>query len=218
MRIVVAGSGVLELGKQGENLATQIRFPITDWIESHGEGTFQLLHKRRYDSDAQPVVVTQDEQYVYWNVKSSDVAYDGYGRCELLYYVNNVLAKSEDYVTQVIPEEIAPGGSTPPEPWESWVDEVLEAGAKAKQSADAAKVSETNAESAASEAGGYVETAKGYAEDAQRTSEAAQAALNGVNFVSFDLEEDGDLYIYNSERLGTTAFSLDNDGDLEVEI
>ena len=49
-------------------------------------------------------------------------------------------------------------------------------------------------------------------------ADAAKAAAKSMSFVSFVIEEDGNLYICNSELLGSSNFSLNTDGNLEVEI
>lgn len=217
MRILIADNQVLQIGKQGEDNALQVRFPIADWITAYGHGTFQLMHKRSCDAEAQPVIVTSDEDYAYWTVRNSDVAYAGLGECELLYFVGGTLAKSHTWATLTI-ASIMPSGETPPEPWESWIEQVLAAGSQAKESADAAKVSEVNAESSAEEATTAAEEAKTNAENAERYAESAKEAANQISYVSFELDTNGDLMMNNSERLGGTNFSLNDDGDLEVEI
>ena len=54
--------------------------------------------------------------------------------------------------------------------------------------------------------------------NANISAQAAQDAANSMSFVSFDIDPDGDLYINRSEHLGTTAFELNENGELEVEI
>ena len=56
------------------------------------------------------------------------------------------------------------------------------------------------------------------AQDSQSAAKAAQAAANTMAFVSMELSLDGALLINQSENLGSTAFRLNDGGNLEVEI
>ena len=53
MRIIEANSQKLNLGRQGENRAVQVRFPfVTAWRQTYGTGgTFQLLVQRPGERD-----------------------------------------------------------------------------------------------------------------------------------------------------------------------
>ncbi len=127
------------LGKQGENLATQIRFPFVNRFKKlYGEGVFQLIHKRNGDAVPYAVPISILGDSVIWDVRNTDVAFAGLGQCELIYRVNDVVAKSITYTTRTI-NALDDAGDQPPEPWASWVEEVLEAGARAEQAADNAE-------------------------------------------------------------------------------
>lgn len=138
MRIVRAcGTRTIPLGRQGENQATQILFPIVqEWKTLYGSGTFQLLHQRKGDKDPYAVSISTDEQNVVWIVSATDLAVVGNGKCELTYIVNDTVAKSQIYAT-VAQSSMTDAGEAP-EPWKSWVDEVLQAGSQARESAEAA--------------------------------------------------------------------------------
>ena len=210
MRILIAENRVLNIGKTGENNDLQIRFPISDWVTPGYTGTFQLLHRRSKDTIAQPVTVASDDEYVYWLVSESDVAYVGEGSCELQYNAPGIVGKSKTWVTEVYPSE-SPVGETPEEPFKSWMDNVLAAASNVKQSAESAKESAESAESAK-------DLAKESAESAKESANVAQGAVNKMSYVNFELDSEGNLVINNSERLVGTDFTLNDDGDLEVEI
>ena len=95
--ITVYDGMVLNLGHQGENNATIFRFPIKDWRIKYGDGEFSLYNKRTYDPDGYLCEVTSDEMYVYWSVSNTDTQYKGKGRCQLVYTVDGVIAKSDTY-------------------------------------------------------------------------------------------------------------------------
>lgn len=126
----VRHGSILPLGKQGENMAKQIQFDISRWIGTFGPGTVQLLHQRSGDEAPYPVSVEQDGNLAVWTVTNADTAVAGTGRAELQYYVGDALAKSETWMTKVL-AALGPAGETPPEAQQSWVDQVLKAGAAA---------------------------------------------------------------------------------------
>lgn len=134
----VKTASILPLGKQGENLARKIQFDISRWISTFGPGTVQLLHQRSGDEAPYPVAVEQDGTLAIWKVSSADTASAGTGRTELQYYVGDALAKSETWMTKVLPA-LGDASETPPEAQQGWVDQVLQAGAAAVESADRAE-------------------------------------------------------------------------------
>lgn len=229
-RIIDANTDVLFLGKTGENLATTVRFHVSAWIADHGVGTFQLLVKRNGDVYPYPAsIALAEEAYVLWDVTESDVAYPGYGKCELNYYVNNVLAKSWTWGTKVV-QALDDTEQEVPEPYESWVQSVLAAGSAAQSSAidaeDSAERAETAADRAedardaaieASEAAAIsASNAQTYEAQSAINAQAAEYAARTMSYATFTMDEFGHVIIINSERLGTTSFQLNEEGHLEV--
>ena len=134
----VKTGSILPLGKQGENLAKQIQFDLSRWISNFGPGTVQLLHQRSGDEAPYPVAVEREGNLAVWTVTNADTAAAGTGRAELQYYVGDALAKSETWMTKVLPA-LGDAGETPPEAQQGWVDQVLQAGAAAAEAADRAE-------------------------------------------------------------------------------
>ena len=134
----VKTGSILPLGKQGENLVRQIQFDLSRWISNFGPGTVQLLHQRNGDEAPYPVAVEQEGNLAVWTVTSADTAAAGTGRAELQYYVGDALAKSETWMTKVLPA-LGDASETPPEAQQGWVDQVLQAGAAAAEAADRAE-------------------------------------------------------------------------------
>lgn len=133
----VKTGSILPLGKQGENLARKIQFDISRWISTFGPGTVQLLNQRSGDEAPYPVAVEQEGDRAVWTVTSADTAAAGTGRAELQYYVGDALAKSETWMTKVLPA-LGPASETPPEAQQGWVDQVLQAGTVATEAAEKA--------------------------------------------------------------------------------
>ena len=120
----VKTGSILPLGKQGENLVRQIQFDLSRWISNFGPGTVQLLHQRSGDEAPYPVAVEKDGTQAIWTVTNADTAVAGTGRAELQYYVGDALAKSETWMTKVLPA-LGHASETPPEAQQGWVDQVL---------------------------------------------------------------------------------------------
>lgn len=133
----VRPGSILSLGKQGENLAKKIQFDLSRWIGTFGPGTVQLLHQRSCDETPYPVAVEQDGNLAVWTVTSADTAAAGTGRAELQYCVGDALAKSETWMTKVLPA-LGDASETPPEAQQGWVDQVLQAGTVATEAAEKA--------------------------------------------------------------------------------
>ena len=140
-------SGILSLGREGENQARSIRFDISHWVKDFGPGVVELVHQRSGDPYPYPVVVTQTGNEVLWNITATDTAMVGLGRCELQFYLGGVLAKSENWHTKVF-DSISASGDVIPEPEVSWVTEVIQAGAGVKEQAARAEAAAEKAEAA----------------------------------------------------------------------
>lgn len=139
MKTVYAEPGsALYLGKTGENLAVSILFPIGDWQRSYGEGVASLLVQRNGDPAPYAAAITQDGAAVIWTVTSADNAKPGYGSAELQYFVGETLVKSITWRTFTEAALGEDGGETP-EPWTSYTEQILSAGAAAIAAADRAE-------------------------------------------------------------------------------
>lgn len=161
----------IELGHQGENLATTIQFDVTAWAEAYGDGSVVLLNQRKNETPY-PVVVEKEDNIVTWNVTNVDTGIAGTGWCELQYYVGNVLAKSDKWRT-ITKEALGESGDVP-EPWEGFLDEVASLTARSETAA-------TNAAQSAEAAAGSESTVEAYkdaAETAAANAAAAQALAN----------------------------------------
>lgn len=150
MREVYVQGGPIPLGRQGENQAQAVIWQgiAAQYAALYGEGAFQLMVARCGDAAPYPVALTRDGGSLVWTVSDSDTAKSGVGRCELTYLVGGVVAKSKTWQTQVLASFTADGSAEPPEPAQSWVQEVLEAATAAGKSAAAAADSAGKAEDA----------------------------------------------------------------------
>lgn len=160
-----------EIGRRGENDVTEVLFDYSSWVAEFGSGVCSLLVKRTEDLSAYPVVMTYSGNVARWLVSSIDTAYKGNGQAEYVFTVGGQIAKSIVYDFVVLPD-IGNASSTPPDPYEDWVDTLTELGAETLANAQAAERAQGLAETAQTAA----ETAQGKAEDAQSAAERAQTA------------------------------------------
>ena len=190
----------LALGRQGENLARQVVFDLSAWVEEYGPGTVELIHQRPGDAAPYPVAAVQEGDTLVWTLTAADTnCPSDYGRCALRYYVGETLVKSKIWRTWVESAMGAPTEEIPPE--QGWFEQVLTARADARACADvagaaadraAALASEISANAAktaqdatasaqanesAQEAQRLADTAKQAAETAKQAAEDAQAAV-----------------------------------------
>ena len=139
----------LALGRRGENLARKVVFDVSDWEAEYGHGVVELIAQRTGEEAPYPVAVRREDTFVLWDLTSADTAVAGsYGRCELRWYVGDILVKSKIWRTWVEPAMDTPSETAPPEPEQGWVNKVLEVGTSAKEAAERAEEAAKKAESA----------------------------------------------------------------------
>lgn len=153
---VRANTTKIPLGRQGENLAHRVQFNISAWQAEFGPGRPALIHKRNGDTAAYPVELKLSGGAAYWDVTSVDNENPGNGKCELSYYVNDVIAKSATYITVVQPSMNEHIGFEPQDV-PNWVDTVNAAIAKAEAATQAAEAATKAAQEAAEEAKKVIE-------------------------------------------------------------
>lgn len=167
----------LDIGRQGENLARQIIFDLSDWMAEYGPGVAELIAQRPGEEAPYPVAVRREDTFVLWDLTSADTAVAGsYGHCELRWYVGDILAKSKIWRTWVEPAMDTPSETAPPEPEQGWVDQIISVGAAAKASADAAKADADRAAALAAQAAEKAAQTAQDASDAAKAMDAAQTA------------------------------------------
>lgn len=175
MRIVTPDEkNGIYLGRQGENLATQVQFDVNvaGWVETYGVGIWELLNRRPSDPAGYPVEISVEDNIIKWDLTATDLKYAGCGTCELVYYVDEVIAKSIIYGTQILPA--IDGTGEIPEPWESWIDEVEQARDDAQAAAEAAAGSASSAEGFAQDASASAAEASDSAYAAGQSADAAE--------------------------------------------
>ena len=139
----------IPLGRQGENAARRVRFPLKDFApflslptSSPGEAPQVSLLVRRPGESAEapyPVPLTFEEEdgiprSALWTPSCADTALCGPGECELRLTAGETLVKSRRYPFTV--EKALGQAAEPPAPWQPWVNGVLDAAERARTAAD----------------------------------------------------------------------------------
>jgi hypothetical protein len=122
----------LDIGKQGENAVTQVAFDFASWQEEFGDGDVQLLAIRNGDDSPYPVLLEIDGTTATWTVSDADTENKGLGKAQYIYMVDGAIAKTAMFYT-VVEQSIDGEETDPPEPYQSWVDEVLQAAEDVKE-------------------------------------------------------------------------------------
>ncbi len=134
----------IDLGHRGENLARQVVFDLTEWLEAYGNGTALLVAQLPNAPTPYPCSVVREGDALLWRLSASDTSVAGKGRCELSYYVGEQLVKSAVFQTYIA-ESLAPAGAVP-EPQESWFEEILTVSADALAAKEAIENMSVSAE------------------------------------------------------------------------
>ena len=128
-------SGWVHIGRLGENQHVTVRFGDLGKIyDEYPDATVTVLHQRPGDQSAYPVApgyVTVSGGVVDWQIQSGDLTAVGRGRAELVFPSGGTIAKTIIYTTEI--SEALDGAGDPPEPWESWVQDVAESADEAKK-------------------------------------------------------------------------------------
>lgn len=214
------------LGRIGENEARAVRFDVSRIQQEFPGAEFTVLNMRPSDPDAYPVngqYISVDGGSLMWTLQSGDLNEDGLGECELKATVDGAIVKSVIWTTEIC--TALDGNGEPPEPWESWVEQVE---ADANRAEEAAEDSEAWA---VGERGGvpveegdetYHNNAKYYAEEVagaleskadkvQNATSGHFAALDASGNLTDSGREDGD-YAKRTDTVLSTTLSRGRDG------
>ena len=172
---------LIYLGRQGENLARTVEIDVGAMLDAYPGASIGLVFQRAGETELYIGATTLSDTVLSWPISAAVTANAGRGKIEVRAMLGDVLAKSVTASTQV-DVSLSGAGSTPPDPEDDWIDDVLQAASEAKQSAASAADSAQKAEQAvedAKDAAAAVEAAK--AEAVQAVQEAGQAAQEAVS-------------------------------------
>jgi len=202
---------VLPLGRCGENLTRQIVFDISNWESLYGIGTAELIYQRPTDERPYIMEITREKSLIHWLITAwhtavGTTADTGYGKCELRYYVGDVLKKSEIWSTRVDPALDTPSETIPPSPEQGWVDQVLSAAGKAENTLTLAEGFANKSETASGQATDAVAQAKNSAVQTEQLMSQATNAATRAETAAVRAETAAD----RSEQNNTPAYQIGN--------
>lgn len=142
-------SGMIKIGKQGENRAIRVILPNI----RAGSGSILLLHQRALDKKPYPVPVAETSEGIIWVVAATDTANQGRGQAELQWLgENGEVVKSVIYQTETS-RSLSTPGAVPDEPMKPYVQAVAKDAQAAKDAAASATEAARSAEDSAGQAG-----------------------------------------------------------------
>ena len=185
----------IDIGEEAENIAVDVSFDLTAWVEMHGPGAGQLLVQRPQDTNPYPAVTTTADDVLSWKPTQTDTAFVGRGKIQLLYSTaDEVLEKSP--IIYIMAGDSLEGAGDPPEPYEDWIDSLTDLASETLINAQAA----ANSADAAEDAKDDAVNAKTAAENAQLAAETAQDKAEG--FADDAEASAGDAAGYASDASG----------------
>ena len=111
----------IKLGHTGENKALRVIFSLAPFEEAFPGGRPVLLIQRRGDTQAYPAPLTVDGNTAYWTVTAADTAIAGRGQCELQWYSDDALVKSDKFCF-VVMQALEAGTEPPEDPSKPWFE------------------------------------------------------------------------------------------------
>lgn len=149
------------LGRQGENLVTQIMFDFTGW--GFETGTPAVLYMRPDEKLPYEPSITVNGNMAVWNVTRTDTARSGTGTVEVQWWADDAVCKSQTYNATILKsiEEI----TDIPSVQMLWTDSLVSLVRDAQTSARMAKKS---------------------ADDAKKDAETAETAYEQISALGYD--------------------------------
>lgn len=115
----------INIGKQGENKATQVVFDVSEMIDTYGSGTAVVVVQRRGDLHPYELDNTsQSGDKVTWTVSNTDTAVYGTGRVQLFWTINDEIAKTVTYAF-FVEEALSDPTDAPYVPDGGWISEKI---------------------------------------------------------------------------------------------
>lgn len=115
------------IGKQGENLATQIDVNVEPWRVEYPAATISLFVVPP-SGNGYLAALEDRGNSVSWTIRDTDTAYAGNGRAELILKdAAGTVIKSVTTMTMCMPSPSADEPADPPEAIRPWVEQILDA-------------------------------------------------------------------------------------------
>lgn len=193
MDVMANPSAPTLIGRVGENEFRRIKFPISTWLELYPSATFSLVHRRANDGGGYPIAdddIDTDSSYLYWTIKSGDLAQAGIGHAELIIKSGDTIAKSVVYQTQILNSVVETEDA--PTPWESYIDRVYDSAANIDANIEAAEQAAGDAEAALEALQGMSVAATTLAAGSSATATKTVDSETGVAMITFGIPAGAD--------------------------
>lgn len=181
---------VIRVGVAAEQYSRRPGIDISEMLEMLPDATPQLFVVRPGEREAKPATVTLEGTTLYWEVNGYDTRWKGNGSAQV------VLTLDQDGTTKILESKvirtcidttILSDEKNPPEPYQTWVTQILKAAADTTTnaeavSADLEKVEEytAQADKSAENAKSSEDKAKEYADAAKQSADTGAEQLEAV--------------------------------------
>lgn len=89
---------LIHIGRQGENLATEVLFDVSSQLESLGNnGDFTLLIFQEGELIEEGINLVENTTYCRWDITSVYTLKEEKGKCQIVYKVGDKISKTEIY-------------------------------------------------------------------------------------------------------------------------
>lgn len=178
----------IPLGRAGEKNYTEIAFDISEWQKEFATiDSIVLLMQGSQDNLAYAVETTIEGKYLVHTVTDVDLRYSGNGKCQLQLLSGDVIAKSRIYNTSCC--SALNYTNVPPNPWEDWLQHMIDLTAEATAAADDAKDYALEAKGHSEDAADSARDANTYRGDASGFADAASASALSAASYAGDIED-----------------------------
>lgn len=124
-RLSVDKLGTIDLGRQGENLATTIEIDVSSILKKYPSAIITLLVKRKGDVDPYFADTSVTDGILVWPITKTETAVVGDGKIEIQAKSGEIIAKSVTATIRVSSSLSGSATSEPPDFRPSWVDQLL---------------------------------------------------------------------------------------------
>ena len=130
--------GLIVIGTQGENNATQVVFRLDKMIRDYGPGIAQLTVRPAGELFAYPAAIKQDGERAVWQVGEEWTVHAGEGACQLVWRTDNAVVKSSTWTTY-LRSDLRGSNDAAPDRFAGYLAQIQAAAARAEAAALAAE-------------------------------------------------------------------------------
>lgn len=185
---------VIRIGRQTENLVSEITFNVQMWIEEYGAGECVLNVRRNGDGSAYPVPMAIADGMTTWTITDTDTARKGRGEIQLSYTVGEKVKTSPIFTISC--GESLNGDGEPPSGYDDWYAELVRMTAEVEANARRAEDAAERAEEAADGSGG-----------------GGEGGADGFSPIATVEQTENGAVITITDKAGTTTATVTNGED-----